>query len=209
MALGQRLWVRGVIWALGSPTKSKIGLWVRGPKSLGHRRSRSSWVAGNGLSLSLSLCAWARSHSHSLSLSVFRKMIFESKIKTKIILHPTHGQTKKHFRKMYFSCTTKHPHLRKSISRNHFHSKQTQPKCKWNSIFHHCKACTEFQTSNDFEMKRYVRYICTCDSISNLSKDLIYFAYLRSNFTAHESTNWQAQLFCIENLESLNRTQRY
>lgn len=43
-------------------------------------------------------------------------------------------------------------------------------------------------------------------SISNLSKDLIYFAYLKSNFTAHESTNWQAQLFCIENLESLNKT---
>ena len=68
LALGQRLWVRGVIWALGSPTKLKIGLWVRGAKSLGHRRSRSSWVAGNGLSLSLSLCAWAWSHSHSLSL---------------------------------------------------------------------------------------------------------------------------------------------
>ena len=36
LALGQRLWVRGVIWALGSPAKSKIGLWVRGAKSLGH-----------------------------------------------------------------------------------------------------------------------------------------------------------------------------
>ena len=64
----------------------------------------------------------------------------------------------------------------------------------------------EFQTFNDFEMKKYVRYICTCDSISNLSKDLIYLAFLRSDFTAHESTNWQAQLFCIENLESLNKT---
>ena len=182
--MARSLWVTGEVEARGSPVMGSLSL--------------SLFAHGRDLTLIL-----------SLSLSVFRKMIFESKIKTKIILHPTHGQTKKHFRKMYFSCTTKHPYLRKSISRNHFHSKQTQPKCKWNSIFHHCKACTEFQTSNDFEMKKYVRCICTCDSISNLSKDLIYFAYLRSNFTAHESTNWQAQLFCIENLESLNRTQRY
>ena len=51
----------------------------------------------------------------SLSLSVFQKMRFEGKIKTEMILHPTHNQTKNHFRKMYFPCTTKHPHLRKSI----------------------------------------------------------------------------------------------
>ena len=61
LALGRRLWVRGVIWALGSPVKSKIGLWVRGAKALGRRRSRRLWVADDGLSL-LPL---------SLSLSVF------------------------------------------------------------------------------------------------------------------------------------------
>ena len=94
-----------------------VGSWVHGAKSLGRRQSRSSWVAGHGLSLSL-----------SLSLFVFQKMIFEGKIKMEIILHPTHGQTEKHFQKMYFPCATKHPHLRKSISENHFHPKQTQPK---------------------------------------------------------------------------------
>ena len=66
----RRLWVAGEVegsWvegsrskiggskALGSSGKSKICSWVRGAKSLGHGRSRSSWVAGDGLSLSLSL----------------------------------------------------------------------------------------------------------------------------------------------------------
>ena len=31
------------------------------------------------------------------SLSVFQKMRFEGKIKTEMILHPTHDQTEKHF----------------------------------------------------------------------------------------------------------------
>ena len=35
LALGRRLWVRGVIWAMGSPVKSKIGSWVCGTKALG------------------------------------------------------------------------------------------------------------------------------------------------------------------------------
>ena len=75
LALGWRLWVHGMIWALGSPVRSKIGSWVHGAKSLGRQWSRSSWVAGDGLSLlplslSLSLCARARSHSHSHSLSL-------------------------------------------------------------------------------------------------------------------------------------------
>ena len=56
------------------------------------------------------------------------KIIFEGKIKTKIILHPNTWSTEKHFRKIYFPCATKHPHLQKSISRNDFHPKQTQPK---------------------------------------------------------------------------------
>ena len=111
-------------------SRSQTAIWVRGAKSLGRRRSRSSWVAGNGLSLfplSLSLFTRGRDLTLSLSLSIFRKMIFEGKIKTEIILHPTHGQTKNHFRKMYFPCATKYPHLWKSISGNHFHPIQTQP----------------------------------------------------------------------------------
>ena len=35
LALGRRLWVCGVIWALGVQAKSKTGSWVRGVKSLG------------------------------------------------------------------------------------------------------------------------------------------------------------------------------
>ena len=79
------------------------------------------------LSLSLSLRAGAISLAHTLSLSVFRKMVFEGKIKTEINLHHKHVRTEKHFRKMHFPCTTKHPHLRKSISRNHFQPIQTLP----------------------------------------------------------------------------------
>ena len=122
-SMGQRLWlwVRGVIWALGSPAKSKIGLWVCG------FMARSLWVAGK-VEARGSLAMGSLSLSLSLSLFVFQKMIFEGKIKMEIILHQTHGQTEKHFQKMYFPCATKHPHLRKSISENHFHPKQTQPK---------------------------------------------------------------------------------
>ena len=69
-------WVRFEVEALGSWCNLKSKLWVRGAKSLGCRQSRSSWVAGNGLSLlplslslSLSLCGPARSHSHTPSLA--------------------------------------------------------------------------------------------------------------------------------------------
>ena len=93
--------------------------------------ARGSLAMGSLFFLSLSLSLFARRRDLTLtltfSLSVFRKTIFEGKIETEIILHPTHGQTKKHFRKMYFPCATKHPHLRKSISGNHFHPKQRQP----------------------------------------------------------------------------------
>ena len=85
----------------GSPAKSKA-------------RGRRQWA----LSLSLSLC-------------VFQKIRFEGKIKTEMTLHPTHGQTEKHFRKMYFPCAIKHLHLRKSISGNHFHPKQTQSQSQF------------------------------------------------------------------------------
>ena len=122
LALGRRLWVRGVIWALGLPVKSKIGLWVRGAKALGRRQSRRlvgrrRWALSSS-SLSLSL---------SFSLSVFRKMRFEGKIKTEMILHPNTRSTEKHFRKIYFPCTTKHQHLRKIISGNDLKPKQAQP----------------------------------------------------------------------------------
>ena len=63
--------------ALGS-----ISFWVRSLwPELG-------WPEGCALSLSL----LPLSHSHSaLSLSIFRKIVFEGKIKTEINLHPTHG----------------------------------------------------------------------------------------------------------------------
>ena len=68
------------LWALGS-----ISFWVR---SLW---SELGWPEGCALSLSL----LPLSHSHSaLSLSVFRKIVFEGKMKTEINLHPTHGQLK-------------------------------------------------------------------------------------------------------------------
>ena len=63
--------------ALGS-----ISFWVRSLwPELG-------WPEGCALSLSL----LPLSHSHSaLSFSIFRKIVFEGKIKTEINLHPTHG----------------------------------------------------------------------------------------------------------------------
>ena len=94
----------------GLPAKSKLV-------------GRQQWA----LSLSLSLHAGAISLAHTLSLSVFRKMVFEGKIKTEINLHHKHVMTKKNFRKMHFPCAIKHPHLRKSISENHFQLIQTQP----------------------------------------------------------------------------------
>ena len=122
------LWVRRrsqwVRFEVKVERRSQTMIWVRGAKSLGCRRSRSSWVAGNGLSLlplslslslSLSVRAGAISLTLSLSLSIFRKMVFEGKIKAEIILHHKHVRTEKHFWKMYFPCATKHPHLRKSF----------------------------------------------------------------------------------------------
>ena len=69
----------------GSPAKSKL---------VGRRQ----WP----LSLSLSLRAGAISLAHSLPLSVFRKMVFEGKIKTEINSHHKHVRTEKHFQKMHF-----------------------------------------------------------------------------------------------------------
>ena len=77
--------------------------------------------------LSLSLRAGVISLSLNF-LSIFRKMIFEGKIKTEIILHPNTRSTEKHFQKIYFPCATKHPHLWKNISESDFHPKQIQPK---------------------------------------------------------------------------------
>ena len=76
LALGRRLWVCGMIWALGMWVKSKTSSWVRGAKSLGRQRSWSSWVASNGLSLlplSLSLSLRAGTISLSLSHSLFSR----------------------------------------------------------------------------------------------------------------------------------------
>ena len=113
------------LWALGS-----ISLWVRSLwPELGWSEGCALSLSLLSLSLSLSLSLRAGAISLSLSsLSVFRKMIFEGKIKTEIILHPNTRSTEKHFRKIYFPCVTKHPHLRKSIFGSDFHPKQTQLK---------------------------------------------------------------------------------
>ena len=120
------------VWALLDEQARSWVFWVRLIRFLGS----SELVSRFGLfflSPSLSLRAGAISLSLS-SLSVFRKMIFEGKIKTEIILHPNTRSTEKHFRKIYFPCTTKHPHLRKSISESDFHPKQTQPKSISNGV---------------------------------------------------------------------------
>ena len=69
------------------------GLWVRSlsgcdlsGRSLDDESVCSLPLSSSSISLSLS--------SLSLSLSVFRKIVFEGKIKTEINLHPTHGQLK-------------------------------------------------------------------------------------------------------------------
>ena len=129
------IWALGLWRDLGSGFAGEVEDWfvgswrkVSGSPAKSKLMGRWRWALSSS-SLSLSLFARGRdlTLTLTLSLSVFRKMIFEGKIKMEIILHPTHGQTKKHFWKMYFPCATKHPHLRKSISGNHFHPKQTQP----------------------------------------------------------------------------------
>ena len=52
-----------------------------------------AWLAGGVCSLPLSSSSISLSLS-SLSLSIFRKIVFEGKIKTEINLHPTHDQLK-------------------------------------------------------------------------------------------------------------------
>ena len=107
--MGQRLWVEDR-WVEGSGFAGEVEDWFVGSwrevsgslvksKAYGSPAMGSLFFLSLSLSLflflSLSLCAGAI--SLSLSLSVFRKMIFEGKIKTEIILHPTHDQTEKHF----------------------------------------------------------------------------------------------------------------
>ena len=60
-----------------------------------------AWLAGGVCSLPLSYSSISLSLS-SLSLSIFRKIVFEGKIKTEINLHPTHGQLKTIFEKCIF-----------------------------------------------------------------------------------------------------------
>ena len=141
----RRLWVAGEVegsWVEGSG--SKIG----GSKALGSWRDLGSgrvgevkdWFVGSWHEVSglptksklvgrrrwaLSLSLRAGAISLTLSLSVFQKMIFEGKIKMEMILHPNTRSTEKHFRKIYFPCATKHPHLRKSISGSDLKPKQT------------------------------------------------------------------------------------
>ena len=74
--------------------------------------------------------AWSRL---SLSLSLYSsdpEMVWSENLSFKPFPwskpHFTQS-TSNNFRKIYFPCATKHPHLRKSISRSGLKSKQTQP----------------------------------------------------------------------------------
>ena len=69
--------------------------------------------------LSVSLSSVSKS-GNGLKVKYKRKMIFGSKPN---ILRSTENI----FQKIYISCATKHPHLRKSISGNDLKPKQTQP----------------------------------------------------------------------------------
>ena len=98
-----------------------------------------AWLAGGVCSLPLSSSSISLSLSSlslSLSLSIFRKIVFEGKIKTEINLHPTHGQLKTIFGKCIFHAQ---PNTRKygkafseviftqnkhSVSFNIYHSKK-------------------------------------------------------------------------------------
>ena len=91
------------------------------------RRSWVFWV--RDLSLSLYVCACESFLSLFLSLRVSGndlKVKFWLKIfsgSKALILRSTEIL----FRKIHFPCVTKHPHLRKSISRSDLKPKQTQP----------------------------------------------------------------------------------
>ena len=80
------------VWALLDERARSWVFWVRRSRFLGSSEFGLFFLSLS-LSLSLSLRVGAISLSLS-SLSVFQKMIFEGKIKTKIILHPNTGQLK-------------------------------------------------------------------------------------------------------------------
>ena len=117
---------KGVIWVRFEVEVERQSQRVRSRRALGSGFDLSlgaislagAWLARGVCSLPLSSSSISLSLS---SLSVFRKMVFEGKIKTEIILHPNTRSTEKHFRKIYFPCATKHPHLRKSIFGSDFH----------------------------------------------------------------------------------------
>ena len=114
----------GGVEGCDSKSKSKgFGLWVQSLS--GCDLSGRSLAGGRGVLSPFLFFLYLT--LTKLSLSVFWKMVFEGKIKMEIILHPNTRSTEKHFRKCYFPCANKHPHLRKSISGNDFHQKQTQP----------------------------------------------------------------------------------
>ena len=114
---GRQIWVRNRGRRIGAATAIVIGAKAKSNGDV-ERRSRrvrfgfdlgsicalgsiSFWVQSlwpelgwpEGCALSLSLLSLSHSHS-ALSLSIFRKIVFEGKIKMEINLHPTHGQLK-------------------------------------------------------------------------------------------------------------------
>ena len=115
--IGNDLWVCGV---------TILGSWVRGAT---RRWCDDLGFSGFTISLSLSVCACESFFSLFLSLRVSGndlKVKFWLKIfsgSKALILRSTEIL----FRKIHFPCVTKHPHLRKSISRSDLKPKQTQP----------------------------------------------------------------------------------
>ena len=129
-------------------TEREIGSWVRGSRSkaLGRRsvhgfidqfvdrrsrrRDRWSWRSRR-CDRFVDRRSRSRRLSLSLSVHVSLKMVWSENFHFK----PFPGQslqntrsTENNFRKIYFPCATKHPHLRESISKNDLKPKQTQPK---------------------------------------------------------------------------------
>ena len=106
--VGEIWCVRSSDWSSGFADDVDGMIWASSPSS----RARS-------LSLSLSLCVSDPEIVWSENLS-FKPFPWSKPHFSK--------STSNNFRKIYFSCATKHPHFRKSISGSDLKPKQTQPK---------------------------------------------------------------------------------
>ena len=114
--------------AIGAKARSRYRIAIDSAGACEQRGLELGACKGRGL---VRAC-FSLSHSRflSLSLSLSLRNSFEVKIGTKIHFRSQSlffGLTNINFRKILFSGPTKHPHFWKSISRNDFHPKQTQP----------------------------------------------------------------------------------